>query len=142
MEFKQSFYNVNMKKISQFIYFVIVFNIVTVSCRKPVVVESCASKKIRYTIEGNYTGSLTITLNDNISGSTLFSSVPVPWKKEFYYGEDVTTISLEATGSGVGNQGQSVTVNIFVNDQLVRSAYSTAGRDGSVTMPPISYRIR
>lgn len=131
-----------MKKISLLFYFAIICNIAIVSCRKPVIVESCTSKKIRYTIEGNYTGTLTITLNDNISGNTLFNNVTAPWKKEFYYGEDVTTISLEAAGSGIGNQGQSVTVNIFVNDQLVRSAYTTAGRDGSVSMPPISYRIR
>jgi hypothetical protein len=131
-----------MKKISLLFCFAIICNIAIVSCRKPVIVESCTSKKIRYTIEGNYTGTLTITLNDNISGNTSLNNVTAPWKKEFYYGEDVTTISFEATGSGIGNQGQSLTANIFVNDQLVRSAYTTAGRDGSVTMPPISYRIR
>lgn len=111
------------------------------SCRKPVIVENCLSKKVRYTIEGSYNGTLSITLSDNTSGNTVFNGITTPWKKEIYYGNDVKTIAFEARGSGLGNSDQTITVNIFLNESLIRKFTAVAARDGSLIIPTITYGL-
>ena len=103
------------------------------SCRKAVTDSS--SKNVKYEIVGQFTGSIQVTYQDNVNGSNVVNSVSVSWSIGLQYGPQVTAVGFEATGYVTGNPGQTITLNLYINNALVRTYTAVSDRSGKITIP-------
>ncbi|MFV0604416.1 MAG: MmpS family transport accessory protein [Niabella sp.] len=101
--------------------------------------DNPSSKTVKYEVTGNFTGKLLIVYSDNINGNTTVTDATLPWSKEVTYGTNVLAIGISGNASTVGVAGQTATLKIHVNGQVVKSQTATAGSLGELALPSLSY---
>jgi hypothetical protein len=97
------------------------------------------SRKIKYEITGNFSGKLDVVYSDNVNGTTQVSNVAVPWSKEIQYSSNVMTVGIGAQASVVGSPGQTATIKIYSNGNVVKTSAATAGSSGEIIIPTTAY---
>lgn len=99
------------------------------------------SKNIKYEITGNYSGHLTVVYNDNISGNTVVTVTSLPWSKEVNYPNNVQVIGIGASSvvGHYGAAGQSATLKIYNDGNVVRNGNATTDSNGVINFVPLSF---
>lgn len=98
-------------------------------------------RNVKYEITGNYTGHLTVIINDNVSGNEVFTVTSLPWTKEKTYTANVAGIGIggQSVVANPGLPGQTVTVKIYSGGTQVRTGTVTCDANGVVTLPSHAY---
>ena len=103
------------------------------------------SRTIKFEITGNYSGSLRVAYT-NVSGGVESSVITaLPWTKEITYATTIAGIGFggDSEPSPLGVSGQSVTVKILSNGNLVIPASTTsANANGTINLPNLTYIFR
>lgn len=98
-------------------------------------------RKVRYEITGNFTGRLLVVTSTNTGALEQFNNVSLPWTKELAYQSNVTGagLSLQTENNNVGAQGQTVTLKVYLNNELKDTKNATADATGKVNMAMAFY---
>ena len=92
------------------------------SCSKGGNTNQGNSRQIRYEITGNYSGKLSISYWEKNSPTlTLLTKVQIPWSKDVLYTQGVEGIIIRAETDSAGSLGQTATLKIYSNNNLVKS---------------------
>lgn len=97
------------------------------------------SRVVKYEITGNYTGKLTVIINDNVNGNTVVNNVTLPFKKDITYPASVTAIGISGHGTTAGVAGQTATIKIYAGGKVVKTTSGTAGPLGELALPAIAH---
>lgn len=116
-----------MKRLSLFILILLVL----VSCDKTDQ-ENESSRKLRFELTGNFTGSLVASYTTASGGTANETVTALPWSKEITYAANVTAAVVAISGNG-GNPGQRVTAEVKRNGTRVATVVATANNSGSFT---------
>lgn len=99
-------------------------------------------KKATYTIDGSYSGKVSIVFYNESGTAITETFVSLPWKKEFtttsttaYLGFNVNTSST----STLGKPGEKVRCKILLDNNEVKSVEVIADKDGHVTVGSFMY---
>lgn len=98
-------------------------------------------RNITYEITGNYSGRLTVAYADEGGSSQTTNVNSLSWSKSVTISNDVSAIALAAGNSGVndpGEIGESITLKIYRNGQVVKESTATATDNGFIELG-ISY---
>lgn len=110
-----------------------------VSCFKDPPSSGPAGRIVKYEITGNFTGKLTVVINDNVSGNVVVNDVTLPWSRDITYPGTVTGIGIGAQSSTTGTPGQTATMKIYSSGVVVKSASGTAASLGELSIPTLAH---
>ena len=115
------------------------------ACKKkndPVQDETPVLKKATYTVDGYFSGKVTIVFYNESGTAVTETFVSLPWKKEFttlsstaFLGLNVNTSST----SSLGKPGEKARCRILLDNNEVKSLEVTANKDGHITTGSIMY---
>lgn len=108
------------------------------ACKKPDSGNN-DNRKVKYEITGNFTGTLTVIVNDNDSGNTVFSNVSLPWTLEKTYAGNVTGIGIGGNSANPGAATQTLNVKIYAGATVVKNSSATADVNGVISVPTQTY---
>lgn len=94
------------------------------------------SRQVTYELEGLYDGDFIIVISDNSGATETFNDITSPWTYQKTYSNSVMGIGIgTGIGSIAGQPGQTVVMNIYAGGIKVKTATSTAGANGLITLP-------
>ena len=89
------------------------------------------SRTIRYQVDGNYTGTMSTSYTTNSGGAGIEEFSALPWSMLILFEKQVPSAVMAVSGSG-GVQGQTLTVEVYQNDELISTHEGTATSNGSI----------
>ncbi len=112
------------------------------SCSKGGNTNQGNSRQIRYEITGNYSGKLSISYWEKNSPTlTLLTKVQIPWSKDVLYTQGVEGIIIRAETDSAGSLGQTATLKIYSNNNLVKSTTASTNNVGYIVLPEVEYNF-
>lgn len=105
-------------------------NFIFFACSKPM--PSVSSNEIRYSITGNFTGTLYASYTTSTGGTTNEQIMLLPWNKAITYDPNVTAAVIAISGNG-GVAGQQVTVVVLKGSSSLSTTQAIADGSGSFT---------
>ncbi|TKC12931.1 hypothetical protein FA048_04755 [Pedobacter polaris] len=110
------------------------------ACKKSDKKPQEESRTVKYEITGNFTGKLTVIYNDNVTGNTVLTEVPLPFSKTVTYGSNVKGIGFGANSSTVSAPGQNAKITIYSHTGAVLATDTQpTGASGELSSPTIAY---
>lgn len=122
-----------------FIYMLILLGSTLNSCSSGDEPTANKPRKVRYEITGNFSGTFTVVYTALTGGSRVENNVPIGWSMEMDYPSSTASIGIGAQASTLGSSGQTAVIRIYVNEKEVKSSRGTAGTQGEIVIPTITY---
>ena len=112
----------------------LIINLGLNSCTKDGV-SAGGSRKVKYEITGNYTGSIIIGFTASNNSLEIAEINKFPWSLEMNADANVKVVTFTGTGTG-GMMGQKITGKIYVGDKEVAKGEGTAISSGIISFNP------
>ncbi|NIF04869.1 hypothetical protein F3J23_05395 [Chryseobacterium sp. Tr-659] len=136
-----------MKKIFLLVISIIIFGLAYISltsCNKDEDESPPSNKTVKYELKGNYTGRIFVAFTDQ-NGSTVNEIVSsLPWNKEITVKSSVIAVGIGGQTSApyYGAVGQTVTANLYVENQVKQSGTATADTNGVIVLPNLASSLQ
>ena len=91
------------------------------------------SRKIKYEVTGNFTGSMSATHTTESGGGATTEFTTLPWEMLIEFDPSVPSAGLAVGGIG-GVQGQTLTVKVYQDGILKSTTPGTTGSGGSIVI--------
>ena len=127
-----------MKKLT--IAIITVFTIL-VSCSKDDNPISGDSRKIKYEITGNATGTFDATYITGSGSATSEAPTALPWSKEIVLQAGITTVLINSAVTGA-IPGKTITTKIYVGGVEKKSETSTVQSNGTAIIAGLTYTLK
>jgi hypothetical protein len=104
--------------------------------------ETPVLKKATYTIEGNYSGKVSIVFYNESGTAITETFVSLPWKKEFTTTVSTTYLGLNintSSTSTLGKPGEKALCKILLDNTEMKSVEAVADKDGHITTGTVMY---
>jgi hypothetical protein len=105
------------------------------------VTPSTKSRNVKYELTGSYTGKITVAYTLANGGTQGFPDITLPWTKEIVYESSVLAIAFSGNGDiSLDNvPGQTVNINIYSDNKVVKSGSASVSSDKILILPTFSY---
>lgn len=99
------------------------------------------SRNVKYELTGTYAGKVTVAYTLANGGIQAFSDIRLPWTKEVIYESSVSAIVFSGNGDvSLDNvPGQTVTVNIYSDNKIVKTGSASVSSDKILALPNLTY---
>lgn len=112
-----------------------------IGCSKDSVVPANRSRNVKFELIGNYTGKITVAYTLANGGTQAFSDIRLPWTKEIVYENTVAGLGFSGSGEiSLSNvPGQTVTINIYSDNKVVRAGSASVDSNQILLLPSLSF---
>ena len=116
-------------------------NLFFFSCSKDSVTPNNKSRNVKFELTGNYTGNITVAYTLANGGTQAFSDIRLPWAKEIVYENSVGGLGFSGNGEiSLSNvQGQTVTINIYSDNKVVKTGSASVDSNQVLILPTLSF---
>lgn len=99
---------------------------------------------VSYKLEGDFSGKLDITFlsSEGFPPPNQIIGAEIPWNIKYHVPDDIQAIGGFANGLyGDANAGETASLKMFLNDNLIETTIRNADSEGLITLPLESYHL-
>jgi hypothetical protein len=117
------------------------FNLFFSGCSKDSVTPVNKSRNVKFELIGTYTGKVTVAHTLANGGTQVFSDITLPWTKEVVYESSVLGLGFSGSGDvSLSNvPGQSVTINIYSDNKIVKTGSASVDSNQVLLFPSLTF---
>jgi hypothetical protein len=99
------------------------------------------SRNIKFEMIGSYTGKIIVAHTLANGGTQAFSDITLPWTKEVVYESSVLGLGFSGSGEvSLSNvPGQSVTINIYSDNKIVKTGSASVDSNQVLLFPSLTF---
>lgn len=112
-----------------------------ISCSEDSAAPANKSRNVKFEMTGSYTGKILVAHTLANGGTQAFSDIRLPWTKEVVYENTVGGIGFSGSGEiSLSNvPGQSVTINIYSDNKIVKTGSASVDSNQILLLPSLSF---
>ncbi|MBK0383067.1 hypothetical protein I5M32_08860 [Pedobacter sp. SD-b] len=107
------------------------------SCSKDKKSNNATSRKVKYEITGNATGSFTMVYTNSSGVAENVTVQSLPWSKELTVQNSVQAVVF--TSNGTTTPGKVAVANLYIGGQIKQTATQTANNNGTIIFGGLSF---